>query len=66
MLYYGKCDEVILMMISFVYLDDFIDFLMENQAWIASRPTADLSKLPEDSKTDELDMNGTFKKLQID
>lgn len=46
--------------------EDFIDYLVENQAWIASRPTADLSRLPEDSKTDELDMNGTFKKLQID
>jgi len=46
--------------------DDFINVVLENQEIMANRPKADLSKRPEQSKTDELDMNGTFKKLQID
>jgi len=43
---------------------DFIEFMVDNQEWIAQKPTADLSKRPEQSKTE--DMNGTFKQLQID
>jgi len=57
---------VSLITILFVYVEEFIDCLIENQEWFATRPIADLSKLPEHTKTDELDMNGTFKKLQID
>lgn len=49
-----------------MYADDFLEFMVENQEWIATKPIADLSKRPEQSKSDELDMNGTFKKLQID
>ncbi|XP_027836886.2 alpha-tocopherol transfer protein-like [Aphis gossypii] len=48
------------------YEEDMLELLMANKEWLEARPKADLSRRPEHTKTDELDMNGTFKKLQID
>jgi len=45
---------------------EFFDFLLANQEKIVTRPTADLSKRPKTSKSNELDMAGTFKTLEID
>lgn len=39
---------------------------MANTEWLDSRLKADLSKRPSQTKTEELNMNGTFRKLQID
>lgn len=50
----------------FIPADDMLELLMANKEWLENRPKADLARLPENKKTDELDMNGTFKKLQID
>jgi len=50
----------------FILAEDMLDLLMANKEWLEARPKADLSRRPEHTKTDELDMNGTFKKLQID
>lgn len=41
-----------------------VDFMLSNKDWLEARKKADLSKRPEHKKPDELD--GTFKKLQID
>lgn len=38
----------------------------EDDEWYKNMPKADLSKRPEQSKKDVMDMNGTFKKLDID
>jgi len=58
--YGGTCGNVVKMQA------DLMDYLMANQEQITSRPTADLSKRPKQSKSDELDMTGTFKTLEID
>lgn len=50
----------------FILAEDMLELLMANKEWLEARPKADLSRRPEHTKTDELDMNGTFKKLQID
>lgn len=50
----------------FIFTEDMLELLMANKEWLEARPKADLSRRPEHTKTDELDMNGTFKKLQID
>lgn len=38
----------------------------EDDDWYRNMPRADLSKRPEQPKKDVMDMNGTFKKLDID
>lgn len=40
--------------------------ILENKEWLESKPKADLSKRPEKSRSDKLNMDGTFKKLSID
>lgn len=50
----------------FISVEDMLELLMANKEWLEARPKADLARRPEHSKTDELDMNGTFKQLQID
>jgi len=45
---------------------NLFEMLMSGKEWLDERPKADLSKLPKRTKSDELDMTGTFKKLQID
>lgn len=50
----------------FILVEDMLELLMANKEWLEARPKADLSRRPEYTKADELDMNGTFKQLQID
>ncbi|VVC39731.1 Cellular retinaldehyde binding/alpha-tocopherol transport,CRAL/TRIO, N-terminal domain,CRAL-TRIO lipid [Cinara cedri] len=49
------------------YEDDMLEFLLSNKEWLENRPKADLSRRPEQLKTDGSDsVDGTFKRLQID
>jgi len=50
----------------FMFAEDMLELLIANKEWLEARPKADLSKRPEHTKTGGLDMNGTFKQLQID
>lgn len=46
--------------------ENSVELLKSSKEWLDNRPKADLSKLPIHLKSNELDMSGTFKKLDID
>lgn len=48
------------------FSENAYELLMNNKEWLNKQPKADLSKLPKHTKSDDLGVNGTFKKLQID
>jgi hypothetical protein len=43
-----------------------IEMSKEDDEWYRNMPKADLSKRPMQARTIDMDMNGTFKKLEID
>ncbi|VVC40931.1 Cellular retinaldehyde binding/alpha-tocopherol transport,CRAL/TRIO, N-terminal domain,CRAL-TRIO lipid [Cinara cedri] len=46
--------------------NDFMESVKEDDEWYRNMPRADLSKRPIKSKNVDMDMSGTFKKLDID
>jgi len=48
------------------YEEHAMNFVLTNNEWLETRPKADLSRRPGHTPSNELDMNGTFKQLQID
>lgn len=67
-MYSGK-NNITLLIIGLFYfiVDNMLEFLVSNKEWLENRPKADLSRRPEQLKTDGSDsMDGTFKRLQID
>jgi len=52
--------------ISIGFLDDIMEATKEDDEWYRNMPKADLSKRPIQPKKLDMDMTGTFKKLDID